>query len=276
MKKKKIVLFSFLLVTILLCTACDGNVTRDIRHAGYAVGNKFKCDDFSSKKKDNVKKAKYFTGTRLIDTNGEIYETSMGQVYSNNQNCRKAKTNIKVSAILDNKIVKGEDSKYYYLEAQNSIPSYGEIKNTDHSYVIYDMLLKGKDVVKAMTVNSNNGLYYVLKTDGNIYGITISKDNNNSAPKLRGTNIVFDKSDYDSEIIDFNYVGNSLTTYIRTEDSLYRMKIVNSKECNKYVDVACKYEMKEDTTFKKHQDRIIIYNGSTLITDYNMVFNIGK
>lgn len=275
---KKIVLFSMLFLIVLLCTACDGNVTRAIRHAGFSVGNKFKCDDFypSSKNDTSYKKAKHFTGTRLIDSEGEIYELSLGQVYSNNQNCRKADTKIKVVAILDNKIVKGNDDKYYYLDAQNSIPSYSEIKNTDHSYVIYDMLLKSKDVVKVMTVDNNKGLYYVLKTDGNVYGITISKESESSKPKLMGTTIVYDKTDYDSEIIDFNYVGSSTATYIRTEDSLYRMTVTNSKECRKYVDVACKYKMKEDKTFKKYQNRIIIYNGSTLITDYKLTFSVSK
>ena len=33
------------LLILVFCTACNGNVTRDIRHAGFNVGGNFICDD---------------------------------------------------------------------------------------------------------------------------------------------------------------------------------------------------------------------------------------
>ena len=30
----------------ILCTGCNGNVTRDIRHAGFNVGSTFECSAF--------------------------------------------------------------------------------------------------------------------------------------------------------------------------------------------------------------------------------------
>lgn len=273
--KKNIIKLSLLILTVILCTACDGDVTRDLRHDGFTVGNKFYCKAFISDKDDlSYGKIKYMTNTHIIDENGKIYEVSLSQKFANEQNCKEADTRIGVKAIFDNKIVKGMDDKYYYLEVQNDVQKYSEVPTTDNSYDIYNMLLKDKDVVKVITANSSTGLYYVLKTDGNIYTNTIVKENNTY--QLEGVKITYDKNRFGSKIVDFNYAGNSLTTYIKTEDKVYRMKITNQKECSKYADVICKYELEEDEVIAKYKDRIVVYNGSLLITDYHQMFNIGQ
>ena len=41
------------------------------------------------------------------------------------------------------------------------------------------------------------------------------------------------------------------------------------------MDVECEYEFAEDATLTKYYDRIMAYNGSTLITDYLKVFRVG-
>lgn len=272
MKKR---LFVVLVLIIFLCSACNGNVTRDLRHAGFSVGDKFKCSYFypNSKNDTGYKKVKYLTNSNIVDEDGNIYDLSLGQVYSNKENCKKSDTSIKVKAIYDNKIIKGMDNKYYYLVSENSVPSFSEVLNTNNSYELYDILLKDNDVVKVITANSSTGIYYVLKTDGNVYSYTISKDDYNSPLKVTGTKIIYDKSNYDSKIIDFNYAGNSTSTYIRTNNSVYRMQITNYDKCSKYADVSCKYKMKKDSIFEKYNDKIIAYNGNVLITDYNQVFN---
>ena len=45
---KKRVLLVLLFLVVIICTACNGNVTRDIRHAGFSVGEKFQCSYFYS------------------------------------------------------------------------------------------------------------------------------------------------------------------------------------------------------------------------------------
>lgn len=272
--KNKLIKISLIIILVVLCTACDGNVTRDIRHAGFTIGNKFVCKDFISDKKGINGKVKYMTNSHIIDEDGKIYEISLAQKYANEQNCKEANTRLKVKAIFDDKIVKGADDKYYYLVGENDVESYSEVPNTDNSYEIYDMLLQDKNVVKVVTANSSTGLYYLLKNDGNVYANTIVKENNNY--EIQGIKIVYDKSKYGSKIIDFNYAGNSLNTYIKTEDKIFRMRISNYKKCSKYADIICKYSIVDDKTLNKYKDRIIIYNGSSLITDYNQVFNVGE
>ncbi len=267
--KKKIIGIS-LLFLIILCTGCNGTITRDLRHDGFTVGSKFICDDFypTNKKDSSYKKVKYMIDNNIIDSNGVIYDISLGQIYSNNQNCKKASTNIIVKAIFDNKIIKGADNKYYQYG------TYALIPETDNNYELYNLLLSENSVVRVMTVNSDKGIYYLLKNDGIVYSYTITKVDYNAPYKIVSRTIVYDKSDYGSNIIDFNYVGEKNTTYIKTEDSIYRMIATNYKECSKYADVDCIYKMQKDEVINKYKDRIIVYNGKTIITDYKQVFDI--
>lgn len=275
MKKKY--LFLFILVC-LLCTACNGTVTRELRHAGFTVGKKFVCARFYPQGKDNPAQEKivYLTGTHIINGEGKIYEISMGQPYANNEQCKEAGTTLRVKAILDNNIIKATDGKYYYLMSQNNVGSYSEVPVTDNSFLIYDILLREEDVVKVVTADRSTGLYYILKTDGNVYGNVIASPDRDTPPQLVSTQIVYSKSDYGSRIVDFNYAGDSINTYLKTEETVYRLRVANGDECNKYVDVPCTYEMKEDPIFPKYNDRIIAYNGSLLITDYQMTFSVAS
>ena len=54
------------------------------------------------------------------------------------------------------------------------------------------------------------------------------------------------------------------------------MNIVNQKECDKYTDVECKYEMKSDDILEKPSDNIIGFSGNNLITDYGTLFSISS
>lgn len=276
MKKMKFVVLAVLV--LVCCSACNGTITREIRHAGFTMGDTFTCDNFYPKEKEdtNYEKIKYFTGSHLINSEGKIYELSIGQKFANDQNCKVSDTNIVVKAIFDDKIVKGTDNKYYYLIGSNDVSSYSVIPETDNSYLIYDLLLKADDVIKVITANSSTGLYYVLKDDGNIYGYTISKKDYNSLPTVTSTTVAYSKNDYGAKIIDFNYAGESLNTFLRTDDKIFRMKITNSEECNKYADIKCNFQMLEDEIFNTYKDVIISYNGNTLITNYKQMFTVAN
>lgn len=278
MKKKIFQMSVICLLLLLCCTGCDGNVTRGIRHAGFTVGNKFICDPFFSTKKDvpSREKITYFTGTHIINTDGKLYELSLNQTYANGQNCKEANTSIRVKAIFDNRIVKAMDGRYYYLLGQNNVEAYSEVPTTDNSYLVYDILLKDDDVVKVMTADASMGLYYVLKVDGNIYGNIVNSQDRNTPPKLVSTQVRYDMTDYGGRIIDFNYAGNSLATFVKTEDKIFREKITNYEECSKYADIECNFEMVEDTALEEYKDRIVTYNGSTLITDYQLMFTVAS
>jgi len=276
--KKKIKIMILLMVVLVGCTACNGTITREIRHAGFSIGDTFECKNFFPENKDDTsyEKIKYFTSSRLINTEGKIYELSIGQTFANDQNCKPAETNLVVKAILDDRIVKGTDNKYYYLTGQNNVAAYTLVPEADNSYQIYDLLLKEESVIKVVTADSSKGLYYVLKDDGNVYGYTISRAERNAPPAVTSSTVVFSKNDYGSKIVDFNYAGDSLNTFVKTEEKVFRMMITNNEKCSKYADVACEYEIKEDPVLVTYKDNIIAYNGSTIITDYQQMFNVGS
>ena len=264
------------LIVGIICCGCNGNITRDLRHAGFNMGDKFECKPFYPKDKEDTsyEKVQYITENHIINSEGKIYELSLGQKYVNNQNCKVADTQIRVKAILDNTIIKATDDKYYYLDGKNDVSSYSEVPQTDNSYYLYDLLLKDNDVVKVITANSSSGVYYILKKDGNVYSYEITKQDYNSPPLVTSTSVIYDKVVYGSDIIDFNYAGQSLTTYVKTDEKIYRMLIMNADKCNKYADVACQYSMQEDEGLNEKKDYIVAYNGNLLITTYKQTFTM--
>ena len=48
----------------------------------------------------------------------------------------------------------------------------------------------------------------------------------------------------------------------------------NIKECSKYLDIPCQFELKEDETLFKFKDNIIAYKGKTIITNYHKYFTL--
>jgi len=270
---------SFLsLIVILCCCGCNGNITRDIRHAGFSMDSKFECSAIYPKDKEDTsyEKIKYYTGSHIITKTGKIYEVSAGQPYANNENCKEADTSIREQANLDFNVIKADDNKYYYLFGQSEVAAYSEISKENKDYQLYDLLLKDADVVKVLTVDSNSGTYYSLKSDGNVYKIVITRADTNSPLTIASVEIVFDKNEYGgSKIIDFSYTGEeSVYTFIRTENKLYRVKVLNGEDCSKYVDVKCKFKMEEDPIFNTYKDNIIAFNGNFLLTNYKQSFTI--
>lgn len=264
----------------LLLTGCDGNVTRDIRHAGFSLsGEEFNCSTIipSDDETKEVDKILYSNGSYAITEEGTLYELSLSQPYSNNENCKKVSFSVKVIAYMDDKILKGEDNKFYYALGTSSTSPLTEVTANDSNYQLYTLLLSGAQVKKAITVDSNKGIYYVLEEDGNVYQYTITRQDYNSPYILTDKTVVYDKTKY-GEIIDFNYAGESPTTYIKTKNEIYHMQATNEEECSKYADVACKYKMKLDETLTEHyvSQKIIYYGPNLILTDYKKQFTPGN
>lgn len=268
--KKVVMMIGLFMVTLLFCSGCDGDVTRALRHDGFNIGNnEFVCSAFADE--DNREKIKFMTGTNIITESGKIYDLSLSQKYSNDEHCKLADTNLKVVAIFDGKVFKADDNKMYYL-ATGDGNSYTEVTQADNSYYLYELLLKPEGTIKVLTADSSSGIYYVLKSDGNVYAYTIESSNRGNPPSIVGTTAVYESGYYGGDIIDFNYAGNSGATFVRSASNVYRMKATNSAECSKYADVNCDYAMSESEVFSEYGDYILAYNGSTLITTYNKIF----
>lgn len=268
---KKIFCFILVMFVVLFFSGCEGDVTRALRHDGFNIGGEFSCDAFFSGD-EYAESIRYLTGAQIITSSGRIYEISMSQKYSNGTNCKVADTDLKVVAVYDNKVFKAEDGNIYTLVADSNNSPYTQITSADNSFAIYQLLLQPEGTIKAVTADSSNGIYYVLKSDGNVYAYTISSQDRNAGPVIVGTSIVYNRDDYGGNIIDFNYNGDSAATFVRTDYKVFRMKNTNSSECSKYADIKCEYQMMESTVFQDYSDYILAYNGSTLITTYKKIF----
>lgn len=273
--KKEFKVLGLIVFLSLVCVGCgliNADTTRDIRHAGFALsGAEFECKDLLPSN-DGYKKIKWLTGNYAITTDGAIYLLSLSQKYSNDQNCMVSPFTKGVVSMFDGKIIKGADKKLYYLEASGESAAFSAVPTSDSNYSIYNLILGDENVIKVITVDQDKGTYYVLKNDGNVYNYVVSKSGN--SVKVISTSIVYRKSEYGSDIIDFNYAGKTSSTFVRTDTQMFRMIAQNKEECTKYADIACNYEMELDSGLSKHNDKILGYSGSLLITTYGKEFNV--
>ena len=268
--------YLILILFILLCTGCNGNTTRDIRHQGYSMNGLFKCDRVYSKdKNDPVDKIKYLFEGGYINQNGELYDVSLNGIFSNNENCKKNIFTHKIKAIYNTDIVKADDNLLYYIKATDKNEAYSLVNNLDELYPLYTLLLRDEDILKVQSINELE--YYILKADGNIYDYVLNKDDNdnNNNYSLVSMNVIYDKSKY-GKIVDFNYAGDSFKTYLISDKGIYRMNISNRDECSKYVDIVCEYEFVLNEVLTKYRDKIIAYNGNNIITNYGQIFNVSE
>lgn len=276
--KKKLIIVMTSITLVLLLSGCEGNITRNIRHAGYSLSNStFTCEDFISKSNKDVilDKIGYLNNTYAITENGYLYEISLSQPYANNQNCKKMTFSQKIIANMDGQVLKGEDNKLYYAPGTTSATPLTEITMNDNSYQLYHLLLDSAAIKKVVTIDTSQGLYYVLETDGNVYSYTLTKQDYNSPYVLTERKIVYDKAKY-GEIIDFNHSeNNKKETYIKTKTDLHRIIVSNEKECTKYADVSCEYSLEQDETISKYlNDKILYYGSNLIITTYGKEFTL--
>ena len=267
----RISLFALCLFTI--CVGCEGDVTRALRHNGYSLSSKKKlvCNVFFGK--EATEHVRFLTSTHAITDDGVLYELSPNVKYSNEQNCRKAATDIQVKALYGESVALATNGKIYNLVATNEAAAYTEIGPTNNAYEQYKLLFTQTNAVKFVATGSD-GVVYGLSPDGNVYGYTLQKEDNNGPLKIVGTVIAYNKMDY-GNIIDFGYAGKSLATYVKTSDKIYHLSITNQKECSDYADIPCNFIMAEDEELEKYSDYILAYNGSSIYTTYRKFFTLG-
>lgn len=268
--KRKVIL---ILLFSILCTGCTGNVTRGIRHAGFTLSDsEFTCNLLLGNNDYVYDGVRYLTTNKVVTESGKVYDLSLGQSFSNEQNCKESSFTKTVVSIIDGNVVKSSDGKYYYLSSSND-KEYPEVTQNDQAYSIYNILFSDSAIKKVVTADSNVGVYYALKDDGNVYKLIITRSDSRSPYILSSSEIVYSKERY-GEIRDFNIDVNNVSTYIYTNDNIYRMIKTNKDDCDKYADVECDYSLMEDTDLEKYKKYIFGFSGQTLITTYGKVFSV--
>lgn len=276
--KKKICYFIVIVLMVFIATGCNnGETTRGIRHAGFTLsGSEFNCTEFMpiDEEDTNYTKIWYLGASKIITDTGIIYEMALDGEFSTGESCKKADFTKRVVGIFDDKIIKADDGKFYYLVSNGNAAAYSQVTTEDNSYQVYQILFEDPDVTKVITVDQNSGIYYLLKRDGNVYKYIVTRPSYNEPYILRSSEIIYSKGTYGGAILDFNYTNSLGTNYIRTNSSLYRTIASNRDECSKYADIQCQYQMQRDDDLYQYMNQIIAYNGSTIITTYGSVFTI--
>ena len=205
MKKKNYLLIFMIVVISFICSGCNGDVTRALREDGFTYNDKdFKCSAFFPANKEDIayEKVKFFTDAYFVNEDGKLYEINLSTPFASLENCKDAQVTFSIKAIMDDKIAKGFDNKYYSLVGDSKVPKYSEITSSDNNYSTYHILLQQDDVVKVITVDQSNGIYYILRTDGNVYSYTIKKGDRNTAPTVTSSSIAYNQNDFGERIVD--------------------------------------------------------------------------
>ena len=142
--KKKIGIIIGMSLTAIFLTGCDGTVTRDLRHDGFNLSNnEFECSALmpigdSTEPNDKIV---YMSSTYAITENGKLYDISLSQSYSNEQNCKQISFDQDIVAYMDSSILKGKDNKFYYAPGTTNTTPLTEVTSNDSNYQLYALLL---------------------------------------------------------------------------------------------------------------------------------------
>ena len=212
-----------------------------------------------------LEQIKYGGYNFFITTDNEVYLISTYQKYSDETNCKK------IEGAKVTKIIRGsaadDDGKLYNIENNELKKSIGSdpVEKIARDYLLISPYYGGQ---------GDSGEYFLgLKEDGKIYKVKYKSDYN------------YEKDTYNSKIISeelFKEIENEKILYfekadsanndisemfnvIKTDKAYYTMKNINEKECQKYADVNCKYELQKNEELTKEYDNIAFYTTYLII-----------
>ena len=145
--------------------------------------NKFICDiDYNN--------IKYFQSGYFVTKDNEIYDISFHELYSNNQNCKKATLDTNIKAIKGNYVLDKNNNLYTLQQNDRGKRILHEYSNAlSYEKTIIDLMNNDNiDYIYNITSDYSKGEIYalILKSDNNIYKL-IYKDGSGS--------VVFDKEE---------------------------------------------------------------------------------
>lgn len=227
----------------------------------------------------------------FITSDGVVYRINIysDQLFSNDEQCMKADINTTMKKVVDNIIV-GNDGKMYRYDAIENKVMIDEYYNTNSSILVQNNDVinysyqnnDGSEYADSPSENTYYSKFFVLKTDGNIYSIIIkqSTEFNYDIDAYNPTKyeIVSEKIAYSTEeyghIIDFSSNGKDEVDRIVTTDKIYLLKEIETKECKKYIDIACEKKLVENETYKKYFKEVKYTNSEFILLKDNTIIPI--
>lgn len=269
MKKMTMILFSIVLILLSGCARLKveenntlieylDNKYGKAEKGGYEKNN-IKCDVL----KDND--ILYINGSIFILKDGTSYEyiKQGNKFYKNNQQCKKKETDIIIQKVVGDYFI-GKDDKVYsslYTKGDYNIES------------DFELLIKNNDIVslkRAYEPSPNGYMFFVLKTDGNIYKTVFDRglDDKIDFDKVVHETLLYSKDAY-GLIKNFFIYGDDF--FLITDNALYGPEKIVTEECTKYADVDCEIKMVENKLYKNYKSEIKYINENYIVLKDNTI-----
>jgi len=294
MKKSKLIILLIVLLAICGCSKTkqkNQEVKKDDTFVNYLKN--YYDDKYTAVKCSALKDYDLMMLARdyFITSDGVVYRINIysDQLFSNDEQCMKADINTTMKKVVNNTIV-GNDGKMYRYDAIENKVMIDEYYNTNSS-----ILVQNNDVITYSYQNNDGSEYadspseniyyskfFVLKTDGNIYSIIIKQSTefnydidayNPTKYEIVSEKIAYSKEEY-GHIIDFNSNGKDEVDRIVTTDKIYLLKEIETKECKKYIDIACEKKLVENETYKKYFKEVKYTNSEFILLKDNTIIPI--
>lgn len=294
MKKSKLIILLIILLAVCGCSKTkqkNQEVKKDDTFVNYLKN--YYDDKYTAVKCSALKDNDLMMLARdyFITSDGVVYRINIysDQLFSNDEQCMKADINTTMKKVVDNIIV-GNDGKMYRYDAIENKVMIDEYYNTNSS-----ILVQNSDVITYSYQNNDGSEYadspseniyyskfFVLKTDGNIYSIIIKQSTefnydidayNPTKYEIVSEKIAYSKEEY-GHIIDFNSNGKDEVDRIVTTDKIYLLKEIETKECKKYIDIACEKKLVENETYKKYFKEVKYTNSEFILLKDNTIIPI--
>lgn len=294
MKKSKLIILLIILLAVCGCSKTkqkNQEVKKDDTFVNYLKN--YYDDKYTTVKCSALKDNDLMMLARdyFITSDGVVYRINIysDQLFSNDEQCMKADINTTMKKVVNNTIV-GNDGKMYRYDAIENKVMIDEYYNTNSS-----ILVQNNDVITYSYQNNDGSEYadspseniyyskfFVLKTDGNIYSIIIKQSTefnydidayNPTKYEIVSEKIAYSKEEY-GHIIDFSSNEKDEVDRIITTDKIYLLKEIETKECKKYIDIACEKKLVENETYKKYFKEVKYTNYEFILLKDNTIIPI--
>ena len=279
MKKKFIgISVLVLIITMTGCTKSTDQLNSDKKETKDNSIKEFLGDKYNFVCKD-INNIEFHLTSNHIYMNNSIYD--QGQLYSNDQNCKKI-NNINY----DRYVILNSSAVGDIFIKNNQAYTFAQYENQDAKLVEYDWVSEYKEIslengVISISLESSiwddkdgatNYKFYVLKKDGNVY---LYETKNHKV--VKNDEIVYNSDEY-GKIKYFYYASNSSKSIeniiLLSDKGLYTNEIVKDDNCIKYAHVECKKEFKINKEYDKVKNEIVFFNKDYIVDkEYNLYNN---
>lgn len=279
---KKVLL---ILLSIMMLTGCGGNKNeqttepKQLLHISDYFKDKginnigtLKCSALNNEK---IMYANYALNYFILE-NGDTYKFVYGgnKIYSNNEQCMKITTNVKVKTF-KYKYFLGTDGNYYNITIDNDDIKLEKVELSGYDATLYNdtSVINFTSTTVPDSYTAQRGwysAYYVLKNDG-IHNLIILSSYDNTGTlnyQIVNDEILYKKSDY-GNIKRFETTYKEGITLILSDTGLYIKEEVKTEECSKYADIKCETKMINNELYQKYKNDIKYVDSYRIIADDN-------